>query len=508
MERILRSCMQIGNVPEGEDCIKNWVAVQDHDLEFTNEADHKIASYLKQFYGNMSSPPDFNIVREFFEKSDAIDVVDRLEEVKRAQWYIRTNLLAIIKSEHDQQQKRKLSSVLRETQHIIEHGRNLDKPVGEKKVLRGVDDGINYLYDKLPDFTKMETGEKLEGIPTEEGDELLEEYDKVAGSNRMANRNLFGFEPVDNVCKGHRSGEFWVHCAFAGHLKTTIALNYAYNNAFQYEKNIFYACLEMPYVQLRRQFFIIHSAHGKFVTDWHDKDVKAGRPNPYMGLDYRKFRDGEYDEIDYKRLRIVVQDFVANTKKGKGKMKIWRPRSSMPKMDEIRKAAETFHNKYRCDGIILDYLGLIAPKFRTNDYTTNLNSVVTEGRWLALNFARGRTIPVLALFQMNRQGLMRADKNDGRYDFAAISYANQIEKDADVITYSYLNDQLRADGRFYMGNLKNRDNAIFERMVGKILWQCKRMRHVNSGLLDTDAESVVKGCARISAVSTPMEMLM
>lgn len=507
MERILRSCLQISNVPDAEDCLRNWAVLREHDLGFRNEPDQKIANYLKTFYDSMSSPPDFTIVKEYFEKQDDIDVVDRLEEVKRAQHYIRTNYLSIVKSEAEQQLQHRFLSTLRDTANIVEHGRNLEKPVQGKKILRGVQDGLNYLYEKMPDFTKMETGEKLEGIPSEEADEMLDEYDKTATSNRLSNRNLFGFDPVDSVCKGHRAGEYWIHCAFAGHLKTTLALNYAYNNAFVYGKNIFYACLEMPYVQLRRQFFILHSAHGKFVAEWHAQDVKAGRPNPYLGLDYRKFRDGEYDELDYRRLRVVMQDFAANAK---GKMKIWRPRDAMPKMSEIRRAAETFHNKYGCDGIVLDYLGLISPTHRTNDYTTNINSVVTEGRWLALSFARGRTVPVLGLFQMNRQGLMRADKADGKYDFAAISYANQIEKDADVITYTYLNDQLRTDGRFYMGNLKNRDNAIFERMIGKILWQCKRMRHVKSGALGTDTASVVNGCAQISAVSalaSGMDML-
>ncbi len=508
MERILRSCMQIGDVPDAEDCLRNWEVVQTHELDYFQESDAKIAAYLKQFYGSMSAPPDFNIVREFFEKNDEIEVVDRLEEVKRAHAYIRTNLLAIVKSEHDAQQKKKLVHVLRETQNIVEHGRNLDKPLGDKKVLRGVDDAVNYIYDKLPNFTRMETGEKLEGIPTEETEEMIEEYDRAAQAKGLGNRLLFGFDPVDSVCKGHRSGEYWIHCAFAGHLKTTTALNYAYNNTFQYGKNIFYACLEMPYVQLRRQFFIIHSANGKFVTDWHEKDKRAGRPSPYMGLDYRKFRDGEYDDLDYQRLKLVMQDFKAHSR---GKLKIWRPRAQMPKMGEIRRAAEVFHNKHGCDGIVLDYLGLIAPTHRTNDYTTNLNSVVTDGRWLALSFARGRTIPVLALFQMNRQGLMRADKNDGHYDFAAISYANQIEKDADVITYSYLNEQLRADGMFKMGNLKNRDNAIFNQMIGKILWQCKRMRHVNAGSLATDSDNIVSIAAqvsRVSALASGQDMLM
>jgi replicative DNA helicase len=505
VERIIRSCLQVGGVPESEEAIKNWVALQEHSLSFYNESDQKIADYLKRFYSDMSSPPEFALVKEYFEKKDDIEVVDRLEEIKRAQFYIRTNLLAIIRSESEQQLLKKFINTIREAGTIAEHGRNLERPIEGKRILKGTQDALGYLYDKMPDFTKMETGERLEGIPTEEAAEILEEYDKTKKSNKLANRNLFGLEPVDIACAGHRAGEYWIHCAFAGQLKTSLALNYMYNNCFMYGKNIFYACLEMPYVQLRRQFFIIHSAHGKFVSEWHEKDKKTGRPNPYLGLDYRKLRDGDFDDLDYKRLEIVVQDFEANSK---GIPKIWRPRDSMPKMDEIRRAAEAFHNKHGCDGIVLDYLGLISPKYRTKEYTTNINSVVTEGRWLALNFARGRTIPVLALFQMNRQGLLRAEKSDGHYDFSAISYANQIEKDADVITYTFLNDQLRSEGKFYLGNLKNRDNAIFERMIGKILWQCKRMRSVESAKLDVNLNSVLNGCDRISAVGTASDMLM
>jgi len=117
---------------------------------------------------------------------------------------------------------------------------------------------------------------------------------------------------------------------------------------------------------------------------------------------------------------------------------------------------------------------------------------------MALNFARGKGVPVLGLWQMNRQGKIRADKADGRYDISAISYANEIEKSADVITYTYLNDVLRNEGKFYLGNLKNRDNPIFDRMVGKIIWQSKRMRDIVTGMLDLDADNIVKAAQVLS----------
>lgn len=915
MERVLRSVLQVGGQPEADDAYQNWLRLKEYGLEFPSSEDQAIHEYLEKFYLQMSAPPDFSLVREYFEKKDEIEVTARLEEVKKAQPYIRTNFIAIVRAEREQQQIKNLVLTCRDATAIAEHGRNLEKPVDGKKILRGVQDALGFLFDKMSSLTTFETGEKLEGVVSEDADELLDEYDIVSKTNKYAGRNLFGMEPVDSICEGHRSGEFWVHCAHPGELKcvnsssviwdhdarqrrtvrevfesgtlpivtairdegvgelrllqapsshvvengvqpvfrltlssgkrtvstgnhrflslegwkrvdelkpgdwigtpasmavnpshlytddavrltgymigdgcigtdkqivmsysepdivkdfdetverlspgslrgqifrgkalrgvrletgpdsavqsffkyigllgvlgrdkfippdmfflpenqvwillsalwttdgtgvamessrldrplsgqtsrrsdikyyskserlcrdvqalllrvgvrsivrphtgslggrkfpnwvvavttshskrkflqntkvlgrgnwsermlanvpdvgddtpfptclipddavgvrpsngarmrkqafkgrktvaksvlegfradprverfldsdliweevrsvvpsgeemtydisvpdhhsfvvdemvshnTTLALNYAYNNAYVYDKNIFYAILEMPYKQLRRQLFTLHSSHGKFVTDWYEKDRRAGIEQPYLGLDYRKIRDGRLSDSDLARLKIVAQDFKATSK---GRLFIWKPPDQVS-IPDIHRKAEMFHNKFGCDGIVIDYLGMVKPRYRTSDALDRINGVVTDARMLALNFARGKGTPVLSLFQINRQGKMRADKADGRYDFAAIAYANQIEKDADVITYTYLNDQLRKDAKFYLGCMKNRDNPIFERMIGKILWQTKRMRAIESEILDINNDRLLSGQERMS----------
>jgi replicative DNA helicase len=501
MERILRSVMQVGGVPDSTEAHRNWLKLQEYDLEFSVQEDKSIHDYLKKFYDSMSSPPDFVLVKEYFEKQDQIETVERLEEIKKAQFYIQTNYLAIVRAELERQQTKNFAILCRDASAIAEHGRNLDKPVGGKKILKGVNDAVNYVFDKLHKFTEVEGGEKLEGVASEDADDVIEETETIAKTNKYANRNLFGLEPVDAICKGHRSGEYWVHCGFAGELKSTLAMNYMYNNVYVYGKNIFYAILEMPYTQLRRALFVLHSSHGKFVTDWYEKDRKAGRRNPYQGIDYRKVRDGELDDLELQRFKTIAQDFKATVK---GKPFIWRPKEDVS-IDDIRRKAEMFHNKYGCDGIIIDHLGLAKPRYRSNDTVARINDVVREGRLMALNFGRGKTVPVLALFQLNRQGKLRADKNDGRYDFAAISYANEVEKSADVITYTYLNDQLRSDGKFYLGNLKNRDNPVFNRMVGKIIWQSKRMRHIESGLIDLTNDVILSRSQRIALAASNLQ---
>lgn len=922
MERILRSVIQLGGQPSTDDAYQNWVRLREYALDFPGDEDREIYDYLVTFYNDMSAPPDYGIVQEFFEKKDKIEVVARLEEIKKSVCYTHTNFLSIVRSEHEQQLTKNFIIALRDASTIAEHGKNLDKPIDGKKILRGVDDAINYISGKLPDFTRVEFGEKVEGVINDDADEVVDEYDVGSKLNKMSGRNLFGLEPVDVACGGHRMGELWIHCAYAAELKcvpgdatiydhktqrrwsmkdmfesgklprvtaiykegaepklveaeashlvqngirpvyemtlesgrrvaatlnhpfftingwkkfeeisegdwigvpkqtrisnptsqysdsevkaigyllgdgyvgdksspsftalndvirsdfmtclsdmgmihgpfdgqtanfrevfqanrvpsvrmsksrgngnfsatspiqslidslsmngkvaatkripdeffglsndqiclllgslwstdgsfhsgmhpqnnrvkpftirndikyystsrglcsdvqslllrigvqstvtqviieylgepyqywttriignqskirfceqvqvigkekyhsnalqfmvkisdrnhpssliksgdivslkgrkcyaslvkhretckefvlerfaskdkeikeyldgdvrwervtkkeyrgdemtydlsvpehhsfvvddvishnTSLALNYLYNNTYIYGKNIFYAILEMQYRRLRLQLYVIHSSNGKFVTEWYYEDKKRGLPpeKRYTGLDYRQVRDFELDEISRKRLALVAQDFKVTRK---GTPFVWRP--SEPggvTMDAIRRKAEMFHNKYGCDGIVIDYLGLVQPRTRLQNTVDIANSVVQDARMLASNFARGRSIPLLGLFQLNRQGKMRADKADGRYDTAAIAYANQIEKDADVITYTYLNDMLRKEGKFYLGCLKNREGEVFDRMIGKILWKSKRMRAIRPGLLDPNVDLV------------------
>ena len=499
MERIIRSVFQIGSVPDAEDCLKNWNKLRDYSLGFSSIEDKEIYKYIETFYTQMSAPPDFTIVREYFEKEDKIEAVSRLDEIKSAQPYIGANYLAIVKAEEERQQTKNFIMLMRDAGIVAERGINVDKPVDGKKVFKGVADAVNFVYDKLHSFTRIEGGEKLEGVVSDDAQEVLDEYETTEKVDKFAQRNLFGFEPVDSVCRGHRCGEYWIHVGYAGELKSTTACNYAYNNAYIYGKNIFYAILEMPYKQLRRQIYLIHSSHGKFVTDWWREDERAGLPpeKRYTGLSYGQVRDGELSLKDKERLRKVAQDFEATSK---GKLFIWRPADEVG-IIEIRRKAEMFHNKYGCDGIVIDYLGLVKPKHRTNDFVTTQNSVVRDGRLMALNFARGHGVPLLALFQINRQGKLRADKNDGNYDLSAIAYSNEIEKSADVISYTYLNDELRRSATFYLGCLKNRDNQIFERMTGKILWQTKRMRAVESGLVNINNDLILSASKHISNIT-------
>ena len=83
------------------------------------------------------------------------------------------------------------------------------------------------------------------------------------------------------------------------------------------------------------------------------------------------------------------------------------------------------------------------------------------------------------LFQINRQGKEEAIKNQGRYKASAIAYANEVEKSADTITTTFLDDDHRRNGTTLFCNLKNRDNPIFEPFMARVEFGCRRIYNLN-----------------------------
>jgi hypothetical protein len=146
-------------------------------------------------------------------------------------------------------------------------------------------------------------------------------------------------------------------------------------------------------------------------------------------------------------------------------------------IDDIRLEAELVHKQTEVGLLVLDHGQLLEPrkKRRSNDYVVELNSIVKDTKKLALHFNHGEKMAVLMLFQINRQGREEAAKNKGKYKATAIAYANEVEKSADYITTSFLDDDHRRDGTTYITNLKNRENGLFEPFIASVDFSCRRI---------------------------------
>lgn len=191
---------------------------------------------------------------------------------------------------------------------------------------------------------------------------------------------------------------------------TMLAANWAYNLAVRYQTNVVYFTLEMPYDQMRRNFYTIHSTNG----------IWSGVHAP---LDYRKIRDGELSPDELQFYEAVCRDLDSPKY---GQLKVIAPDRDMT-IPDIRLKCEMI-NKETDAGVgfvVIDHGQLVTPVRHSKDYVIELNTIIRDAKKMALHFGNGRKIPVLMLFQINRHGKDDAAKNGGVYKASAIAYANE-----------------------------------------------------------------------------------
>lgn len=298
---------------------------------------------------------------------------------------------------------------------------------------------------------------------------MWKEYEQAKINKDKVWGKFSGLNEIDKVCHGIKKGELWVHAAFPGQLKTTLALNWCYNLVTRYKANVLYFSFEMPYEQIRLQVYVLHSANAKW------------KAMGYKPLDYRKVRDGDLSPEDEAFYQKVIEDFTNNPDYCHFEIK--SPDRDFT-IDDIRLEAELTHKQLEVGLIVLDHGQLIEARKgkKSKDYVIELNSVVRDAKKLALHFNHGEKIPVLMLFQINRQGYEEALKNNGKYKISALSYANEVEKSADTITTTYLGDEgsdHRVNGTTYFCNLKNRDNPLFSPFLARVELSCRRIYNLN-----------------------------
>ena len=201
---------------------------------------------------------------------------------------------------------------------------------------------------------------------------------------------------------------------------TTFAINWAYNLITRYRKNVLYVTLEMPYEQLRAQIYVMHSSNGR----WKAKG--------YAPLDYDKVKSGDLTKEEEDFYQLVIKDF--NEDENFGRFDVWGPDEDIT-IDEVQQYAELRHQEEDINLLVIDHGGLLEPRKRkrNKDYTIELNSVLRDTKKLALHFNHGEKIPILVLFQINRDGKDFADKNEGRYKLRALSYANECLAEGTLI---------------------------------------------------------------------------
>lgn len=471
---LLRSVIDYDGGLTQEQLITNFQKLQAARLNWLQPADQRLYGFLQSYFQQRLELPSSQTCLDYFEARKDQETIERLKDLKPVQPYIRTNYSHLLASTVEEQNKARAIGLLQEAREIIAKGLMVDK---EK--LQGLRDGIMHFTQNAHQLLIHEHNARIQGNLRQDGQEVWDEYQNAKANKGLAWGKFTGINNIDRIVRGIKRGELWLHAAFTGELKTTFALNWCYNLITRYRANVFYVTLEMPYEQVRMGIYVMHSANPRFTA------------MGYEPLDYEDVKGGLLTKEQEAFFKIVIDDFTQNDEYGE--FEVWGPDDDVT-TDDIKMQAELFHQKEEIGLLVIDHGGLVEPRKRKRgkDYTVELNSVLRDTKKLALHFNHGEKVPVLLLFQINREGKDQADKLEGRYKLRALSYANEAERSADVVTTTYLNDQHRQDGTTLFDCLKRRDGPRFEPFQASVDWRTRRignldpLRAQNSAGMSTD----------------------
>lgn len=485
MNILLRSVFVADKADKADLAYQNFLALHQTGLTFDMAEDVTIWTYLNDFGMMHNHAPDIATLRTHFTTMREDGVVSRLEALVMYQPLYRGDFEVRLTKRMDEKRVRTMQDLLREAAQITQTG--LETRDGkEKKILLGPIDAMNYMLDRAHEIVAPVSNARLAGEVTNDVDDFISEYERRKADPLTGIGQFTGIAQMDDALSGAKKYELWTHAAFTGGLKSTLMLNWAYNQAVYFGHSSLIFSLEMPYDQCRRILMSIHSMHPRFRQARIDLGLQTD-PNVDTGLTYQKMRDGqlsdneevflkEYVAPDLKRVSVVPgMEFDPSGGYGQIHIEIAPPDKSDFTIMDVKSRAEVLYQKSPFQLLFLDHMGLMSPRKWVSSTTERLNEVIRDAKKLAMGFNRGLGMAVVGLFQISREGYKAAEKGDGNYNLTHLSYANEAERSSDIVTTSYVSDALRKENKVRFQCLKSRDNKPFEPFHSRVEFPFRRI---------------------------------
>lgn len=488
MKVLLRSVFNVNNDPK-DALLQNYNLLEGSGLEMEDPVDTEIWNFVRGFVQQHHHPPEYHTIRGHFDQLNQVNAIDRLEAIAIVRPKLAPGDFELyLNTKAADKKKHLVATFLQTAGEILSRGitqKNKTPHGVEERTLLGPHEAMQFLIDKAHDILTPITGSRLSGEVTADAEDFLAEYDRVKADPLAGIGQFCGIRQIDQALSGAKKYELWVHAGFTSHFKSGLMLNWAYNQAVYYHHSSLIFSLEMPYTQVRKLLYTLHTAHPKF------KDV-------HPALEYSRIRDGVLTPTEEAFLRKVVEDFHSG-----GYGKIFIEVADPNKMDftvaDMKHKAETIYAKTPFRLLFVDHALLVSPRKWVPNTTDRINEVIRDCKKLAMSFNKGMGMAVVLLFQINREGFKQAEKirqasakggapNLHVYNLTALASANETERSADVVTASWKDPELSKNNQILYQCLKSRDNQMFEPFLARVDWKTRQL----STLVDPHLEDAQK----------------
>ena len=491
MKSLLRSVFVADSGDNPELLLRNYQWLNGSGLGFDVPEYGVIWAFVQEFVRAHSHVPNLATLRSHFEHAKEDTVLDQLKQLEGLKARTKGDFQRVLEDKANDRRQRMWAETLKDASIITSTGMEVQQG-REKKILKGPIDSARYVVEKAHDVVAPTIGGRLSGEVTKDGAAVKEEYERVE-SDPLAGIGQFTFlDQMDRALAGAKRHELWIHAAFTGGMKSTFMLNWAYNQAVIFQHNVLIFSLEMPYNQCRRILYAIHSMHPKF----REIRMRLGLQQDLesdVGLNYQDIRDGTLKDwhpnaktfyFDYVIPDFNGEDVVQHPylpcDYGKIHIEVADPDKDDFTMHDLRSMAEVIYSKDPFQMIFVDHCGLMSPRRHRNSTTESLNEVIRDLKKLALGFNRGMGMAVVGLFQISREGYksalkMKEKTGKAGYNLTHLSYANEAERSGDIVTSTWIDEDLKKQSRVQFNCLKSRDQAPFDPFIARVEWPCRRL---------------------------------
>lgn len=500
MKTLLRSCFQVSPGENRKLLLDNYFALRSSGLDFDSPVqDGVIWNYVQDFVKQFNHVPDYTQMRVHFDQVHEQEIVDRLKFIEPNPCLTGGDFLSRLNDLAEQRRIRSVKVMLTDAAAILESGMTIREGKKER-ILKGPFEAVRYVLDKSHELVTPTLGAKLSGEVTRDGADFQAEYRKTSENPGAGIGQYTGIEQIDTALGGAKKSELWIHAGFTGHLKSMAMLNWAYNQAVWFLWDVLIFSLEMPYNQCRRILNSMHSSHRKFAAIRYQLGLQKD-PTACVGLPYQHIRDGtlkqwhanaetflyEYVIPDLSGAKVVGgndpetgEPWIDSSNYGKIHIEVADPDKTEFSVIDMKARAELIYSQTPFHLLFVDHAGLMSPRKWVSSTTDRLNEVIRDLKRLAMGFNRGMGIPIVGLFQINREGFKQALKRKEKtgtaaYDLTALSYANECERSADVVTATWMDNDLSNANRVQFQCLKARDSKPFEMFRSRVEWPCRRI---------------------------------
>lgn len=494
---------------EAENLADNAFKIIDAPINFfhVHSELHEIYKFVTAFYEEMGDLPTFSLLESEFEQrgGEYLSTQEELKDLRKFPAHIDTSFDYIKREVIKELHQTKFNKLLLDVSKINSGSHTIGK-----KTFSGTKEALDYLLEQSEEYYYQSNDHKTDSEMSESGLEAILRFD-AAKENNLANYGILsGLYPIDVELKGVKKKELLLIAGSTGECKTTLSLNYAYNAAVAMGFNVLYVTLEMPREVLQDKLYCMHANNktmqrelGVDVYLTHN-DVRNGELSN-RGETYYKYAVSDWDARGAER---VSQKHIECPY---GKFYVWQPdRRLTPslltsKMNMLNKADKT-----KLALVVVDHPGLMGPDDPNahRGETASLNEIMKRLKGIAMTFDNNIGIAMIAPFQINREGkkniVKKAEKNAEKkdsfngntspevanrplYNTYDLAYANEAERSADGVIYTYLDDEMRKSNKLHIGCIKSRHGGIFPPFLADTALAAGVIWHTNTnGMKATD----------------------